>query len=520
VNVIVAATFQAEPLRPVLTHLLRTIDIDAEVTFAPYNQVVQQLLDPASAPATNDRGVNVVLMQLDALQQQVDDVQLVIEAVRHCAASGSASWIVASCPPLPAVFEDDTRRASWQQAEDRLCEGLAAEPGLVALRARELLGSFRVDRYYDAYAHRVADLPYTPACCAAMAAGVARRVHAFVRPARKVLVLDCDNTLWAGRCGEDGVAGLAIDASARHVQRFAASLQEAGVLLCLCSKNDAADVWQVFDTRADMILTRRQIVAWRIDWRPKSENLRALSDELQLGLDTFVFLDDDAVECAEVRARLPEMLTLQLPAKAASVRQLLDGLWAFDRVTVTDEDRQRTEYYHASRERARVQERAVTLDEFIAALDVRVAIDPADDAQLTRIAQLTQRTTQCNCTLRRRSAAELRQLRHEADCLVLAVRAADRFGDYGLVGTIIARVDGVRLVIDTFLLSCRALGRNIERQMLRAGEEVARLRGCAAMHLPFVPGPRNAVAKAFLDTLEPPWMPHARGGTIEYVRTL
>ena len=516
VPVIVAATFQAEPLRRVLTHVLRMVDVDAEITFVPYNQVVQQLLDPASALSTNLRGVNVVLMQIEA----VDVVPMVIEAVRHRAASGGASLIVASCPPLPAVLEDDGRRASWEQAEDRLCEGLAAEPGVMALRARELLGSFRVDRYYDAYAHRIADLPYTPACCAAMAAGVARRVHALVRPARKVLVLDCDNTLWAGQCGEDGPAGVAIDASAQYVQRFAASLQQTGVLLCLCSKNDAADVWAVFDARVDMILTRRQIVAWHVDWRPKSENLRSLADELQLGVDTFVFLDDDAVECAEVRARLPEVLTLQLPRGAEHVRHFLDGLWAFDRVTITDEDRQRTESYHASRARARGKARTATLEAFIAALGVRVAIDPADAAHLTRIAQLTQRTTQCNCTLKRRSAAELRQLRHDADCLVLAVHAADRFGDYGLVGAIVTRVDGVRLVIDTFLLSCRALGRNIERQMLRVSEEVARRRGCVAIHLPFVPGPRNAVAKAFLDTLEPPWRPHARGDIMEYVRPL
>ena len=176
-------------------------------------------------------------------------------------------------------------------------------------------------------------------------------------PPYKVIVLDCDNTLWKGVVGEEGVAGIAIPPAWRQLQQFMVELSGKGFLLCLCSKNAESDVLDVFEQRRDMILKRDHLVSWRINWQPKSENIRSLAQELNLGLDSFIFLDDNPVECAEVRAGCPEVLTLRLPIEGDMVG-FLERVWAFDRLNVTSEDQQRTAMYKQEIERGRFQKQA------------------------------------------------------------------------------------------------------------------------------------------------------------------
>ena len=170
-----------------------------------------------------------------------------------------------------------------------------------------------------------------------------------------MIVLDCDNTIWKGVVGEEGVEGIAIPPVWRRLQRFMVELSGKGFLLCLCSKNDESDVLEVFDRRPDMVLKRDHLVSWRINWQPKSENIRSLAQELNLGLDSFIFLDDNPVECAEVRSGCPDVLTLRLPIEEA-IAKFLDHVWAFDRLKVTSEDQQRTAMYKQEVERARFQD--------------------------------------------------------------------------------------------------------------------------------------------------------------------
>ena len=197
---------------------------------------------------------------------------------------------------------------------------------------------------YDSLRDELAHIPFTEEHFASIALAIVRKVHALRVPAHKVLVLDCDNTLWHGVVGEDGIDGIAIPPAQIDLQRFAIDQQANGTLVCLASKNAERDVLDVFENRADMMLKLENIVAHRINWRSKPENISSLAEELGLGLDSFVFIDDNPVECAQVKAALPQVVTLQLPPDAA-VPQFLAHLWVFDKVSVTLEDTRRTKMY-------------------------------------------------------------------------------------------------------------------------------------------------------------------------------
>jgi FkbH-like protein len=525
-RIVVAAAFNAEPIREVLDYWLRAVGIAPAISFAPGDQLFAQLVDPSGPLRHNESGINVLLLRLDHAPPGPQAGRAVISAGeagdlvrvihRRCTASG-AFWVVVCCPPATPVVEHADSYRRWRRIERIVAGRLDGIRGTTVVRACDVLQPFAVKEYYDALSARLWNIPYTRAGISAIGLLVARRIHALLSPPRKVIVLDCDETLWSGACAEGAAPDVVIDPPRRALQEFMRAKAEAGALLCLCSRNEEDDVWAVFDAHPGMVLTRRQITAFRINWTAKSENLRSLAAELQLGLDAFIFVDDDPVACAEVRARLPEVLTIQLPSDPARIPRLLANLWAFDRLSVTPEDRLRAADYRRARERERLRADTPTLDEFIARLRLRVRIHPAAESQLARIAQLTQRTTQCNCTLKRRTEPEVAALHRRRDCAVLAVEASDRYGDYGTVGATILRFGGGTVEIDTFVLSCRALSRRIEHEMIRHAETAARERQAETVRITFVPGPRNAVARTFLDSLAPHWAARATGEAVEYV---
>ena len=280
---------------------------------------------------------------------------------------------------------------------------------------------------------------------------------------------------------------------------------DSGMLLCLCSKNNEEDVIEVFERRSEMVLKRDHVIASRINWRPKSENIKSLAQELNLGLDSFIFFDDSPVECAEVQANCPEVLTIQLPMDPGSAPRFLNHLWVLDHLKITDEDKARTALYHQNKQREQLRNESPSLEDFYTSLGLKVQISPVALHQYARVAELTQRTNQFNLTTIRRSDAEIQKLCQggTSECLVVDVR--DRFGDYGLVGVIIFTTDSDALRADTFLLSCRALGRGVEHRMLAKLGEIARTRGLSRVNVPFIRSKKNQPALDFLKLVGDPF---------------
>ncbi|MET9974377.1 SDR family NAD(P)-dependent oxidoreductase [Streptomyces microflavus] len=509
----VAGTFTTDPLRPVLAHWSDRLGLDLDVRLTPYNQVFQELLDPTSTFASNRRGCNLALVRLEDWPSGPDRRRTLDEFVTaavEAAGRGSAALVVALCPASPAA--QARSGPELDAAESHLRAALEGTAGLHLLGSADWSGVYPVAEHHDAAREEHAHIPYTPTACAALGTAVMRKIHSLLAPPFKVLVLDCDNTLWSGVCGEDGPLGVGMGPGRRRLQEWAVELHDRGVLLCLASKNEEEDVDAVFRQRPDMPLKPEHVAARRVNWDPKPKNLVALAQELGLGLGSMVFLDDNPVETAAVRAAHPEVLALTLPQNEADLPNFLDRVWAFDRDDVTAEDRQRTAMYRLGRRREALRHSSGTLAEFVAGLDLRIDTHEVREDELARVAQLTQRTNQFNLSTVRRSEPELRALLKEgARCWVAEV--SDRFGDYGLVGAAVTRVDTEAVVLDSFLMSCRVLGRGVEHAFLAAVATAESGEGApVTMEAVQRPTARNRPARLFFDSAMGPGTRHPESG--------
>lgn len=519
-TIAVAATFTAEPLAEPLRYWADRLKMPAAIEFAPYNQVFQELLDPASLLSRNRRGLNVLLLRLEdwlkgarepeqarnILERSARDL---VAALTAAAARTTAPFLVCICPISRSIAPNARLAAALADASQNLGRDLEKIPNVHWLSTRDVLELYPVAEYDDPTSADLGHVPYTPMFFTALATAIARKHHALQRPACKVIVLDCDNTLWSGACGEDGPDGIQLDPPRKRLQEFMLARRDAGQLPCLCSKNNEDDVRAVFERRTDFPLRFEHIAASCVNWLPKSENLKSLARELNLGLDSFIFVDDNPVECAEVEANCPEVLALLLPEDPQRIPEFLDHCWAFDLPKATAEDRRRAEMYRENADRERFRASALSLADFLAGLELQVTIAPVSPADLARVSQLTLRTNQFNFTGRRRSEGELQQL---AGCEMLAVSAADRFGDYGLSGVLVFGTNGDALDVDTFLLSCRVLGRGIEHAMLRKLGEIARERNLAWVDAHFTPSARNRPALDFLESVGAQFKQALNGG--------
>ncbi len=463
----IAATFTAEPLAGPLQAWLQAAGYEEELAFAPYGQLFQQLAAPGSVLRTASMRI-VLLRSEDWLRQAgAEEAPARAALLRRAAedlcaglrgARDGKPWLVCLLPPSPDAA------AEARAVEVGLATELAGESGVTLLPAAELLARYPCRAVHDPHADFLGHVPYTPELFAALAASLTRTLYGLRARPKKVIVVDCDHTLWHGVVGEDGPTGIVVTPPHAALQRFLQEKMAQGFVLAIASRNDEPVVWEAFARCEGMLLGREDFVAWRIDWQPKSQNLRAIAEELAVGLDSLVFIDDDPVQCAEVRARCPEVLTIPFRADA-EVADFLAHVWAFDRRGTTAEDRQRTRMYLDERER-REARRGLQLRDFVAGLELEVGFEPVGAGNVERVVQLLRRTNQFNLRPRRFDRAGLEQWLAEASSCGFAVRVRDRFGDYGLVGVILARELPDALAVEVFLLSCRVLGRGVEHRML------------------------------------------------------
>jgi FkbH-like protein len=306
--------------------------------------------------------------------------------------------------------------------------------------------------------------------------------------------------LWKGVCGEDGATGVQIEGPYLELQQFMLQKYNQGMLLTLCSKNNEPDVWEVFEKNPGMLLKKDHFVDWAIDWNPKSTNLAALASRLNLGIDSFILVDDSPAECSEIMTRRPEVLTLQLPADPAYIPGFLKHVWAFDKLKITGEDRQRSRMYLDDRERRESLGKSISLDDFLAGLELKVAMNIMNPSQVSRVSQLTQRTNQFNLSTRRRTEEEIETLTRQHDMQCWVIEVGDRFGAYGLAGVVITRRQPNELVVDTFLLSCRVLGRRVEEVILVGMRNFCREQGLRVLRADYYPTPKNKPIHTFLET--------------------
>ncbi|MFX1559014.1 MAG: HAD-IIIC family phosphatase [Promethearchaeota archaeon] len=298
-----------------------------------------------------------------------------------------------------------------------------------------------------------------------------RYIRALKGRAKKCIVLDLDNTLWGGIIGEDGLEGIKLSNTSPGIeyvdfQRSLLSLYNRGVILAICSKNNYDDAIKVFQEHPYQVLKEEHFAAMRINWQNKAANIAELAKEINIGLDSIVFFDDNPVERAQVSQAHPEVLVVELPKNPRLYRQTLENLNVFDVLSLTKEDLVRGEMYTGKRKRAELEQSAESIEDFLRTLELKVKIQPVNDFDTPRVVQLIGKTNQFNLTTRRYTDAEVRQFRESKDSIVYSMAVTDKFGDEGVVGVAIVKIKNGDWWIDSFLMSCRVIGRSAETALL------------------------------------------------------
>ena len=317
---------------------------------------------------------------------------------------------------------------------------------------------------------------------------------------KKCLVLDLDNTLWGGVIGEEGMAGIKLGPTPHgrpfwEFQKHLLALFNRGVILAINSKNNLDDVMQVFKEHPYMVLKENHFAAMQVNWNDKASNMRALAKEIDIGLDSLVFLDDDALNRELIRQELPEVTVIEMPPDPAHYVSTLTELTDFYTLRLTDEDLKKGEMYAQQRKRNICAATLTDIDDFLRELKMVVTLAAANEFTIPRIAQLTQKTNQFNMTTRRYQPEQIEIFAKDPNYLVAAIRVEDRFGDNGLTGVAIVRKNPQAWVIDTFLLSCRVIGRKVEETLLAYVISQAKKAGAKKVIGEFIPTKKNIPAQ-------------------------
>lgn len=331
-------------------------------------------------------------------------------------------------------------------------------------------------------------------------------MHRLIKAPSKVLVLDCDNTIWGGVIGEDGISNLVlgqdgVGTAFVDFQKEVVKLVNDGVIIVLASKNNEHDVWDVFDNHPEMLLKREHVVAAKINWHEKAINIEQIAQDLDLNLDSFVFWDDNPLERGKMKNLMPQVLTVDAPKSVHEWPKLLGENEWFAKFKTTDEDRRKVDQYKSRAKFTDDIKRTTDITSYLSSLKLKPTPLSLDETNLARAEQLCLKTNQFNVSSRRHSAAELNIYKKENEDAVFLVRLADNYSDHGLVSLVCLRfLDEHAVLLDTFLMSCRVLGRHLEAWILDETIKRVKKNGVRYMFTEFFDTKQNSIAHDFLHT--------------------
>jgi FkbH-like protein len=396
-----------------------------------------------------------------------------------------------SLAPLASPRIEETLRSRWREGLDR-----AALP---ALDLSEIVATLGRSQCYSPKMWYLGGLRFSQQGERAIVRELRRIRNALAGPRKKLLALDLDNTLWGGVVGEDGMGGLDLaptGSGARYYdfQKRVRDLRNMGVLLAVVSKNTAQDALDAIRTHPYMLLREDDFVSLMINWQPKPENLRQIAATLNIGLDSFVFIDDSPIEREAVRTALPEVAVPDFPSDTSTLESFISDMSRdfFLLPRATDEDADKTEMYRAEAKREGEKTNFGTLEDFLASLDMELTLSPLSARDIPRAAQLTQKTNQFNTTTRRYTEADLARMSADPSWFIRIGSLRDRFGDLGQILLLIARIEGEKATIDTFLMSCRAMGRGVENAAVAEIESELEENGVDRIEAIYIPTPKNS----------------------------
>ncbi|MEK7500785.1 MAG: HAD-IIIC family phosphatase [Patescibacteria group bacterium] len=438
-------------------HNLRT-----QTYLSPYNQYPQDILNPDSA--LNQFKPDLVYFLMDATDIDRAQITILLNSLLNRV---RAKIIVPQSFLAPGVNS-------------------FSNPNLIGFDWDGFINKIGRDEFWNTKYRELGDLRLSPAAFASLANAIMGYAVSAVGVTRKCLVTDLDNTLWQGIVGEDDLEKIVPNAG---FQNLLLELYSRGVILAVNSRNNETDALAVFGDHPDMRLHKNHLAAWRINWNDKVTNMKNLATELNLGLESFVFIDDDPFQRSLVKESLPEVAVLA-PGGLAAYQ-------GFTKLALTEEDALRGQMYAQERSRKELEITFDNLDDFLRQLQLEICVRPVSASMLSRVSQLTQKTNQFNLTTRRYSEAEIQNF-ISSGWKIWAAQACDRFGDYGIIGVAMAEPQpGSIWRMDNFLLSCRSLGRGLETAFLSYVLDEVGNEGALGIAGEFIPTSKNKPCETF-----------------------
>jgi FkbH-like protein len=519
-------SFTVEPIVPLLRAEAFGYGVDLDVHVGDFNTYVQDLLDGQSSLYRFAPNAVVLAVRADQAAPELwrDFADLSPEAAQQaaeCVVRGYEQWINAfrkhsqaaliihslERPSFPSLGALDDQSESGQaglirQINRELRRVAVTFHGVYILDYDALVARHGSEQWHDERRWLTTRLPIAAGHLIDMAREWMRFVVPLSGRTAKVLVVDLDNTLWGGVIGEDGMAGIKVGgeypgAAYQALQRTLLDFSRKGILLAMCSKNNFDDAMEAIEKHPGMLMRAKHFAAMRINWMDKSQNLREIAEELNVGVDALAFLDDNPFEREQVRAALPEVTVIHLPKDPLEYASAVRNCAVFERLTLSSEDQQRTEMYAAQKRRAGAEQNFQSKEDFFRYLEQEAELDPVSELTLARVAQLTQKTNQFNLTTRRYTEPQIAAMAKQPEWHIFSIKVRDRFGDHGLVGVAISHDEGEQCEVDTFLLSCRVIGRTVETALLAHLAESAAQRGRKRLVGWFLPTKKNAPARDF-----------------------
>lgn len=493
VAVLSGSTFQG--IKKAIGAELDEIGLVHEIYLAPYNQYMQEIINIDSALYCADPQLVILAVDLRNVlgelffdpymisekerKQRMADIldshkQLIMTLLEETDAQMIVhNFEVPTYSPLGIIEgkQEYGYKRSIEEMNEELRLFAVGRNRLFIFDYNGFLSGIGKRNAFDWKMYYIGDISLNPIYLKLLAHEYAGYVKPMLSKVKKCLVLDCDNTLWGGILGEDGVDGIELGPTSEgkpfvEFQKYLLALNKRGLLLAINSKNNREDVLKLLHEHPYMILREEHFSSIQVNWEDKPSNMITISKELNIGLDSLVFFDDDRTICAIMRSILPQITVVEMPDDPALYSETLLTLNELNLMQITDEDRKRSDMYMVERKRNEATKQHGSLEDFLRSLELTVEISRANDSTVPRISQLTQKTNQFNLTTKRYSEEEIRSFMNSPNYVVKSLRVWDKFGDYGLTGVVITRDDGQERIIEEFLLSCRVLGKNVEFSVL------------------------------------------------------
>lgn len=527
IKIALLASFTARGIEEGLRLKCHEIGVGADVYGSGYNQYAQEIINPESGLYQSNPDLVIIFIDTRALageyffspyqisvtqrrdlvNEKITELKSFIGQIKNRLSAKIIvhNFEVPTHSPL-GILENKQEfgfQESIEMLNSLLREEYNSDPQVFIFDYNSFCSRLGKDSIFDHKMYYLGDVKLGFSCIPKLCEEYLAYIKPLLSLVKKCIVLDLDNTLWGGVIGEDGLEGIKLGPTPEgrpflEFQKYLLSLFNRGIILTVNSKNNSEDALKVFREHPHMVLKEEHFAAMRVNWEDKANNIKSLADEINIGLDSLVFIDDDKLNREIVKGMLPEVTVVDLPEDPALYASTLIKLKEFDSMQLTDEDWQKGKMYAAEKQRRDFQQGTLDLTEYLRGLGMVVGIESVNKMNIPRLAQLTQKTNQFNMTTRRYTEEDLEEMLISSKLLMVSIKVKDKFGDNGIVGTAIIEKDiGGRWRIDTFLLSCRVIGRRIEETLLAYIAREAKKAGATTLTGEFIATKKNQPAKDF-----------------------